>query len=388
LFSSITQFDLKHPFTLRDLREMSNPKTIYIKDITENQQIDSLFLVKDMRLAETKSGNAFLTLNLMDNSGEIVGRVWNNAQRYAEVCQPGNVVRLSGQCESYRSVLQLNISSATVLDPSSYSLADFMPASPYDVKAMENELLAKIDSLEDVYIKQLLQAFVDDPALWQLFKMAPAAKSMHHAYIGGLLEHTLGLLRLAESVASHYPAINRSLLFAGVFLHDYGKIKEFSFERPPVNYSDYGRLVGHMVITIELLHDKINQIQGFPEQTAMMIKHLVLSHHGRYEFGSAVLPMIREAFVLHLIDDLDAKMNFLDRLSSRQEGDDYQWTDYQRTLERFLYVHGPSDEFTDSDTGADSSSPDGTSQQSVRKTQSSADASESETSRQIPLWEE
>lgn len=322
---------------------MTNSKTIYIKDIAENQQIDGLFLVSDMRLAETKAGKPFLTLTLIDKSGDITGRVWDNAERYSEVCQPGKVIRIAAQSQSYKSVLQLNISSAQLADSASYELADFLPASPYDVNSMEKELVDMLNCLDDEHIKKLLLSFVEDTALWNAFKAAPAAKLMHHAYIGGLLEHTLGILRLAESMSSHYPSLNKSLLFAGVFLHDFGKIKEFTFETPPFNYSDYGRLVGHMVITIELLHDKISQIQGFPEQTAMMIKHLVLSHHGRYEFGSSVLPMTREAFVLHLIDDLDAKMNFLDKLGSKQDGDDYQWSDYQRTFERFLYVRGSAE---------------------------------------------
>ena len=321
---------------------MSNSKSIYIKDIAENQQIDSLFLVSQMRLAETKAGKPFLTLTLMDNSGEIVGRVWDNAKQYSEICQPGNVIQLCGQSQSYKSVLQLNVCSAQLVDPSSYDLADYMPSTPYDVDAMENELLARLHALDDIHIKKLLMSFVEDTDLWTAFKAAPAAKMMHHAYIGGLLEHTLGLLRLADSITVQYPTINKSLLFAGVFLHDFGKVKEFTFEAPPINYSDYGRLVGHMVITIELLHDKISQIEDFPEHTAMMIKHLVLSHHGRHEFGSSVLPMIREAFVLHLIDDLDAKMNFLDKLGSKQDSDDYQWSDFQRSFERFLYVRGDS----------------------------------------------
>lgn len=318
---------------------MAALKTIYIKDISDNQAVDGLFLVRDMRLAETKAGKPFLTLELIDNSGEIVGRVWDDAKRLSEICTAGSVIRVGGQSQLYKSTLQLNISAVQAVGAEEYELIDFLPASPHDIGTMENELLSILRSLEDPYIRKLLLSFVDDSTLWGAFKTAPAAKLMHHAYIGGLLEHTLGIMRMAVSVASHYPSVNKSLLVAGVLLHDFGKVREFSFETPPFNYTDYGRLVGHMVITIELLQEKVSSIKDFPQQTAMLIKHLVLSHHGRYEYGSAVLPMTREALVLHLIDDLDAKMNYLDKLSAHSDDDSYQWTDYQRPLERFMYVH-------------------------------------------------
>ena len=163
---------------------------------------------------------------------------------------------------------------------------------------------------------------------------------MHHAYIGGLLEHSLGICRLADRVCALYPTIDRSLLIAGSILHDLGKVREFSFAVPPFDYSDQGRLLGHMVISLEILQEKLATLRDFPERTAMMIKHLVISHHGRYEFGSPALPMIREAFVLNFIDDLDAKMNYLDRLSRQAVPAEYQWTEYQRTMERFLFVTG------------------------------------------------
>ena len=163
---------------------------------------------------------------------------------------------------------------------------------------------------------------------------------MHHAYLGGLLEHTLAVAKLGGLIADCYPALDRDLLMAGALLHDIGKTRELAFAAFPFEYTVRGRLVGHLVIGIEMIQEKIQTIPGFPEEMATRLQHLILSHHGRYEFGSPTLPMISEAFVLNFLDDLDAKLNFMNRLAEQAPGPGYQWTDFQRTLERFLYVKG------------------------------------------------
>jgi 3'-5' exoribonuclease len=163
---------------------------------------------------------------------------------------------------------------------------------------------------------------------------------MHHAYLGGLLEHTLAVSQLAEMLADFYPALDRDLLLAGALLHDIGKTREFTFETYPFDYSDKGRLMGHLVLGAEMIQEKISALPGFPEDLSTRLQHLVLSHHGRYEFGSPCLPMMSEAFVLNFLDDLDAKLNFMGRLEEQAQEPGYQWTDFQRTLERFLFVNG------------------------------------------------
>jgi 3'-5' exoribonuclease len=163
---------------------------------------------------------------------------------------------------------------------------------------------------------------------------------MHHAYVGGLLDHSLGVARLAAKVAELYPDIDPSLLVTGALLHDVGKVEEFSYHAFPFDYTDSGRLVGHHVLGVELVQARIGRIPGFPGELALRLKHLILSHHGRHEFGSPAVPMMLEAFVLNFLDDLDAKVNYLKRLGSQAPAAGYQWTDYQRTLERFLYVQG------------------------------------------------
>lgn len=330
-------------------------KDLFVADIQDNQEVSTLFLVKTMRLAETKAGKPFLSLELMDRSGELVARVWDDAERLAPRCPAGSVVAVSGQAQVYKGALQLKVITLEQVEAEGPDWALFLPTTPYDIEAMAEEIVAIIRGLADPDIKRLLKALVKDQTLWQAFITAPAAKTMHHAYIGGLLEHSLGICRLADRVAVLYPALNRSLLIAGAILHDLGKVREFSFAVPPFDYSDQGRLLGHMVISLEIIQSKLAGLRDFPEQTAMMLKHLVVSHHGRHEFGSPTLPMTREAFVLNLIDDLDAKMNYVDRLSRPVDPDRYQWTEYQRTMERFLFVTGHAAQPTDtSDAGADS----------------------------------
>lgn len=319
---------------------MTLEKTLFIAEIQDNQEVKDCFLVKTARLSETKAGKPFLTLELMDRTGEVLARVWDHAERLVPLCPAGAVVMVSGRAQSYKGALQLSVSGVEAVTADGAEWGLFLPATSADIEAMAAELVALIKKIEDKDIRQLLQAVVKDQELWTAFCAAPAAKAMHHAYIGGLLEHTLGLCRLAVAVCALYPALNRSLLLAGAVLHDLGKIKEFSFATPPFDYSEQGRLLGHMVIALDMIQQKISGLRDFPERTATMLKHLVISHHGCHEFGSPALPMVREAFVLNFLDDLDAKMNYLDRLSRQTPAGEYQWTEYQRTLERFLFVTG------------------------------------------------
>ncbi|MDA3785784.1 MAG: HD domain-containing protein, partial [Deltaproteobacteria bacterium] len=209
-----------------------------------------------------------------------------------------------------------------------------------NIDEMAAEFLALATGVSDPFIQKLLLSFFEDEDFFALFKKAPAAKMMHHAYLGGLLEHTLGVARLAEAVSRLYPSLDRSLLMAGAMLHDIGKTKEFSFDSLRFDYSDSGRLVGHMVLGVEMVQERLNTIKGFPAELAMRVKHLILSHHGRHDFGSPTLPMLLEGFVLNFIDDLDAKVNTIDKVSAQAKEEGYQWSDYQRSLERFLFVKG------------------------------------------------
>ena len=315
-------------------------KNIQIKEIKDGQAIHDLFLVREMSRGETKAGKPYLSLILMDATGEISGRVWENAEQLMGECPAGAVVSVTAQAQAYKGILQLRIDTLSRVADSEVDLALFVPSVQGNVTAMAKELIKLAGSVENPFLKELLLALFGERRLMQAFKKAPAAKMMHHAYVGGLLEHTLAVARLADSISSLYPSLDRSLLLAGALLHDIGKLKEFSFDSFPFEYSDRGRLVGHMVLGIEMIQEKIRGISGFPEELGDRLKHLILSHHGRHEFGSPSLPMMQEAFALNFLDDLDAKINYLDRLAGQVKGEGYQWTEFQRNLERFLFVKG------------------------------------------------
>ena len=297
-------------------------------------------MVREMGRAETRAGKPYLNLTLMDAGGEISGRIWENAEQLMEQCPPGAIVAITGLAHSYKNILQLRIDTIERVNAEEADLSLFMPSTTGNVRLMAQELLRIAADVENPFLKELLMSLFGERRLMAELKKAPAAKSMHHACLGGLLEHTLAVTRLADQVCALYPGLDRSLLVAGALLHDLGKLKEFDFTSFPFEYTDQGRLVGHMVLAIEMIQEKIARIPAFPQELAAQLKHLILSHHGRHEFGSPALPMMQEAFVLNFLDDLDAKINYLGRLAGQTRGEGYQWTEYQRNLERFLFVRG------------------------------------------------
>jgi 3'-5' exoribonuclease len=318
---------------------MAAEKQIFANQISEGQSIEDIFLVREMTRAETRSGKPYLIMNLMDRSGEVAGRLWENADALIGLCEPGNLLQITAQAQAYRGNLQLKIDSVRKVDKEEIDFTLFMQASKKNIEDMVREILSLVSDVKNPFYQKLLLHFFDEPFL-QEFKRAPAAKNMHHAYLGGLLEHTLAVSRLAQMLAGLYSTLDSDLLLTGALLHDIGKTREFSFEKQPFDYTDKGRLMGHLVLGAEMIQEKVNAIPGFPEDLSTRLQHLVLSHHGRYEFGSPVLPMVSEAFVLNFLDDLDAKLNFMDRMEEQAPEPGYQWTDFQRTLERFLFVNG------------------------------------------------
>ena len=313
-------------------------KSRFIADFREGERVEDLFLVKTAKLAETRAGKPCLFLDLIDKTGEIGGPVWENAQQTAEFCQPGSFLHLKGQVQSYREKLQLRIDELAPVSRDTLSMADFITSSRHDPEEMAAEIQKIIASVEDPWVRKLLQRFFKRGEIWERFQTAPAAKGIHHAYAGGLLEHCLSMARVADMLCRHYPGVNRSILLAGVMFHDLGKIEELKDTTGVVNYTTAGRLKGHLVMGSEMVAAEAMEIADFPEEVLIHIQHLILSHHGRLEFGSPTLPMTPEAFLLSFIDDLDSKMNLIEQLRYKQNGAEPAWTDYQRSLERFLYL--------------------------------------------------
>jgi 3'-5' exoribonuclease len=337
------------------------PKKQFIAQCKEKDRLDDIFLVKSARLAETRAGKPFLTLEFADSSGEISGPVWDQVETFQALCPVGAFIHLTGAISSYQGKLQVKVDNIQSVAPDTVDLADFLPASAHDRVEMAARVQVLIASVSNPFLKKLLaRIFKKDPpktqekqeeqeyqegsdSFWRRFQEAPAAKGIHHAYLGGLLEHSLSVATLAGLLADHYPGVDRSLLVAGALLHDIGKVDELAMELAIIDYTPQGRLKGHLVMGSELVAGVAAKIKDFPPPLLMQLQHLILSHHGRQEFGSPTVPMTVEAFLLSGIDDMDAKMNLMEQLRKKMSEPGLHWTEYQRTLERYLYL-GPFEE--------------------------------------------
>jgi 3'-5' exoribonuclease len=318
----------------------SGEKTVFVEQLQDGQQVEDVFLVARKNLAETKAGKPYLALSLMDRTGEIEARVWDNAPVFDPRAAVGNYVRIRGTAKLFRDQLQLGVVHLEQVEAAGVSPADFMPASRRTKEDMQAELAEIIAMVAHPGLRGLLETVFSGETLEQ-FSTAPAAKKMHHAYLGGLLEHTLSVTGLAMKLAEQYPGLDRDILMTGALLHDLAKIQEFSFAAPPFDYTDQGRLMGHLVLGVDMVRRAARGIEQLDDRLLDQVCHLILSHHGRHEFGAPVLPMTQEALLLHHADDIDAKMNYTDQL--REKMTEPGWTDYQRPLERFLYLQPLSD---------------------------------------------
>ena len=308
----------------------------FIKEIRENEIVEGVFWVKEKATPLSRSGAPYLRVRLADRTGEIEGRVWDGVEEFADLFERDDFIRIKAQATSYQDRVQLNIKSIKKVEDTEVSLDEFLPSSTRDPEEMLAELIEIIQGIENAYLKQLVTAFLENEEFTALFKRAPGAKRLHHSFLGGLLEHTLSVVNLIQKLKGYYEGINHDLLLAGGVLHDIGKVYELSYERS-FDYTDVGRLVGHIVMGVEMVDKEIARIEGFPAELAMLMKHLLLSHHGQYEWGSPTRPMTLEAQILHHLDDLDAKVKGIQEFMQKaQEG--ATWTDYHRMFERFFYI--------------------------------------------------
>ena len=313
-------------------------KRIFIDSLEEGQQVDDLLLVKSVRLAETRAGKPYLSLVFADRSGEISGPAWDNAEALEKICTPGSIVRVCGAVQTYRDKLQLKVDHIEAVEQRDVRMNDFVAASTRNPVTMESELDKRLGDIADPFLSRLLHKIFNETEVGERFKLAPAAKGIHHAYRGGLLEHSLSMARVASLLADHYPVVDKDLLVAGALLHDIGKTVELQNEVGVIDYTDVGRLKGHVVIGSEFIADVAAEVEGFPKDLLTHLQHLVLSHHGKQEFGSPVVPMTAEALLLTFIDDMDAKMSLVDQLSAKLKSDGPAWSDYQRSLERYILL--------------------------------------------------
>jgi 3'-5' exoribonuclease len=301
----------------------------------ENKLITSSFVVVSKQVKPKKTGEPYLALMLGDRSGQLEAKMWDNVEEVLNSFEQDDFLKIKGLINKYKNRFQLTIHKLRKMGESEMDFADYLPKTSKNIDELWQTLAALVVSFENSHLKSLVQAFMADPEIAAAYRAAPAAKTLHHAYIGGLLDHVVSLSRSCDLVARNYPQVNRDLLLTGAFLHDIGKIFELTYNRS-FSYTTRGQLLGHMVIELEMLQAKIALFPDFPPELKTLLEHLIISHHGHYEFGSPKLPMFPEALLLHYMDDLDSKMEAMRAQFEREADLDSSWTGYNPSLGRPL----------------------------------------------------
>jgi 3'-5' exoribonuclease len=312
-------------------------KEFFISDCPqqENKVITSSFVVVSKQVKAKKSGEPYLALTLGDRTGQIEAKMWDNVEEFINVFEQEDFLKVKGLINKYKNRFQLTIHKLRRMQEGEIDFADYLPKTKKDVGELWKSLAEFVATFKNPYLKALLELFMADPEIAERYRTAPAAKSLHHACIGGLLDHVVSLFRSCDLVCRNYPEINRDLLLTGAFLHDIGKIHELTYNRS-FSYTSRGQLLGHMIIELEMLQAKINQVPGFPAGLKTLLEHIIISHHGQYEFGSPKLPMFPEALMLHYLDDLDSKMEAMRAHFEREAELEGPWTSYNASLGRPL----------------------------------------------------
>jgi 3'-5' exoribonuclease len=319
-------------------------KSQFITDLNSEQNIATFFLVCEKEIRNTREGKAYLRLELGDRSGTIEARMWDQFDSVAKTINRDDFVKVQARVEIYKNRPQLSLQQLRLAKPEEVDLADFLPHTKEDVGKLYAQLQEFANSISNPFLKKLVTGILSDPKIAARYKRAPAAKVMHHAYLGGLLEHVISLCGLAKQAAAHYPELDPDLLLTAAILHDVGKLDELCYERA-ISYTTEGQLLGHIMMEFETVSKAMDAIEGFPANLKTVVQHLLISHHGQYEFGSPKLPMIREALVFHYLDDLDSKLAAA-RAALALDSGEPEWSAYSGALgrkflrlEQFLKPH-------------------------------------------------
>jgi 3'-5' exoribonuclease len=308
-------------------------KSPYVNELEPNRLITTSFLVHSKEIRQKKSGELYLSLSLGDRTGELDAKMWDNVGDAIDAFERDDFVKVKGLVQVFHNRPQLTIHKMRRMHESEIDYGDYFPCSRRDADEMWNELRGIVAGLGNPHIRTLLDAVLDDEDVSRRYRRAPAAKQIHHAYLGGLIEHVLSLCTLARLTAGHYPNVDYDLLVAGVVLHDIGKIHELNYERG-FSYSSEGQLLGHINIGLRMVAEKVRGIPEFPPALRSLIEHMILSHHGALEFGSPKLPQFPEALLLHYLDDLDSKMECMRALIEKDRQVEGCFTGYNAALER------------------------------------------------------
>jgi 3'-5' exoribonuclease len=308
-------------------------KTPYVSDLKPNQVFSSIFLVHVKDVRQKKSGDPYLSLLLGDRTGEVEAKMWDNVADVISTFDRDDFVKVKGLLQIFQNRPQLTIHKMARVMESDVDFADYFPASERDPMEMFGELRAIVAGVGDANLRDLLNAFLDDEAVARMYRTAPAAKHVHHAYLGGLIEHVLSVCHLCQVAAAHYNFVDLDLLLTGAVLHDIGKVAELTYERS-FGYSTEGQLLGHIVIGLRLLNEKLQRFPDFPAKLRVLVEHMIVSHHGELEFGSPKVPLFPEALLLHHLDNLDSKMECMRSMIARDRHVEGCWTGYNPSLER------------------------------------------------------
>ena len=314
-------------------------KKQFVRDLRPGKRVLSFFVLrrKQREPFRDRTRGEFLTLILADRTGEILARVWEDAPTVDQQIEAGQVVKVLGHVEDYLDRWQVIVEKIRPAREGEYDLADMIPATERDIAQMLEEVRGAMEEVENPHLKQLLRAFFDDPDFVARFSRAPAARRVHHAYLGGLLEHTGEVISLCRHLLTLYPQIHRDLLLTGALLHDIGKIHEYQYETS-IEYSDEGRLLGHVVISLQMVDRVLAGMPDFPADLALRLRHMIISHHGRHEWGSPRRPHTLEAAALHYVEDLSAQVNRFHHLIAARRDPTKPWTEYDTLLGRYLYA--------------------------------------------------
>ncbi len=316
---------------------------LYINQIQPGQMLNDTYMVTQPVLRNTTRGDLYIAMYLSDSTGKVNSRMWQATEQIYNSIPKEGFIKIQGKAELYQNNLQIVINGLTVIDPDDVNLADYMPRTEKDVGKMFTELKDMLEKIQNPGLRKLIASFLSDKELMRQFCTAPAAMQMHHSYLGGLLEHTHNMLRVALAILPLYPRVQGDLVLVAIFLHDLAKTQELSYKMG-FSYTAQGQLVGHIVQGTLMINDRIKAENITIDQDVLdSLLHIIVSHHGRYDFGSPKLPATAEAFMVNYIDDLDAKMNQVGNLIDNEPGDD-DWTNYQRSLETRIYRKRPLSE--------------------------------------------
>ncbi|MCK4695608.1 MAG: HD domain-containing protein [Candidatus Cloacimonetes bacterium] len=310
---------------------------LFVNEIGQylNKEIMNDFLVSQKELREGTK-DFYLRLKLTDKTGSISANVWNNAQTISEKFKEGDIIRIKGIVISYKSQIQITVNKVRVLNEDEYDLSEFIATSSKDINKLSDKLFQYIENIKDVHLKKLLLEIFEDKDFFKLFLKSPAAKTWHHNFIGGLIEHTISVVSICDFVSFLYP-VDKDLLISSALLHDIGKVYEYNV-KSTIDFTPMGRLIGHISLGDQIIYEKAAKINNFPKNTLMKLRHLILAHHGEYEKASVRLPQMLEAIVLHHADNLDAQTVGVKQIIESVQNDKAEWSEYDVLNNRYYYI--------------------------------------------------